>query len=229
MAEQESLNLAELDEDRFRELVKPYMDTLLRAAGEALEFYQLQGVVREGDLTPEDVTGEALIHAWDLRARRPGGMSLRGWLLGVQHRALIGLVERHRVYQEDMAISLDAEAAPMNAGDAPQEWFWDWFQPDEELTLEDITPAYDPVDFDLVLDQEERDVLRDMDDTSRHVLLMHDRYDMSLPEVAFTMQESLNDLSRVLERARATLRERTGGGQDIRETDHPAPPAGSDT
>jgi DNA-directed RNA polymerase specialized sigma24 family protein len=226
--DREQTSLSEIDEDRFRALVRPYTDVLIRAARSGLEFYQHQGAIREEDFTPEEVTGEALIKAWDLRERRPEAMSLRGWLLGVQHRVLVGMVEQHRAYQDDNAISLDTSAGPNEDADDVQEWFWDWYQPDSELIWEDVTPSGDPVDYEVSLDGEGREAVRALDPDTRHVLTMHDEFEMPLPEVAYTMNLAVNEVAALLSQARASLRERIGGEEGIRETDHPAPPDGAD-
>lgn len=218
--------MQEGDEETFHHLVTPLTDTLRRAAQRDLDFYVQQGRLHEDDLTPEEVTGEALIQAWQQRERCPKKMSLKGWLLGIQHRVLRGLVDQYAAYREDKAISLD-EPVTLNpdAYDA-QEWFWDWYEPEESLTWEDVTPGQRPVDLSPTLSA--RGGPHDLEIENYHVLMMHDEFEMGLPEVAYAMNRQVREVAELLEQARASLRERGTGASDMSTFDQPAPPEGSD-
>jgi len=215
------------DEGAFRELVQGHMDVLLKAAAHELEYYVFEGYLREGDLSPEEVVGEALIHAWEHLHQRPEAVSLRGWLLGIQYRVLQRLVEQHRAYQDDNAISLD-EPLPLDADSMDvQEWFWEWLQPDANVTWEDVVPGEEPLDIEIPL-YDVRDTLS-LDPEQRHVLMMHDEFDVPLAEVAFAMNRAVADTAELVDQARASLRKRVIGGAAPEGVDHPAPPDGSDT
>lgn len=58
--------------------------------------------------------------------------------------------------------------------------------------------------------------------------MLHDEFEMPMPEVAFTMGRSINAVAELVDQARVTFRERFGNESAIAETDDPAPPAGSD-
>lgn len=224
--------LARGDEDAFHRLVDPYVDRLMQAARYDLEYYLAQGYLQKTDFTPEEIVGETQLYAWEHRNQCPDKMSLRGWLLGVQHRLLRQLVERERAYRDDKLISLD-EQIPINYDNwASQESFWDWAQPeggDKQVDLwEDIIPAQTPVDIEIDLDKVGRDALLQLDESARHVLVMHDEFEVDLPEVAVIMGRGVNEVAELIELARANLRERLGNQQTIAETDVPAPPEGSD-
>lgn len=216
------------DEDRFQEVVRPHMDTLLRAAEHDLAYYVTQGYLHQDDLTAEEVTGEALIYAWDHRQRRPEKMSLRGWLLGSQYRVLQAMVEQTKSYREEKAISLDEPIPeePNDPDDAVQEQFWEWYQPDIQITWEDVVPSYEPVDYEVPLSATHETF--ELDPDSRHVLMMHDEFEMSLPEVAFIMGNQVNETAERLQQARATLHERMVDQPLREEVTPPAPPEGSD-
>src|SRR5690606_25414081 len=109
-----------------------------RVARHELDYYVHAGYLHRQDLEPEDVVGEALIRAWDQLKQRPEQMSLRGWLLGIEYRTMQHLVEKMRGYRQEKAISLD-EALPINPDNMDvQEWFWEWYQPDANMTWEDV-------------------------------------------------------------------------------------------
>ena len=176
--------------------------------------------------------GETQIYAWKHHERCPRKMSLRGWLLGVQHRLLRQLVAQQRRYRDDKVISLD-EQIPINYDNwTSQETFWDWAQPeggDSSVSLwENIIPAQTPVDIEIDLEKVGRDALLELDETARHVLVMHDEFAVDLPEVAVIMGRGVNEVAELIQMARANLRERLGPAPGIREDDEPAPPEGAD-
>lgn len=215
------------DRDAFEALVKPYIDDLLRSARHDLDYYILQGHIQEDDLTPEEVVGEALIHAWQHRRQRPEKMSLRGWMLGTQYRVLRGLVKLQKDYRQDKAASLDAPIPPAGPeGLDTQEWFYEWYQPDDRFTWEDVIPGDQPVDMEVPLGREKARLFSDED--VYHVIMMHDEFKMSLPEVAFTMNRAVDELAEELSQARANLRERGIEATPPEMMDYPAPPEGSD-
>ncbi|HMB92604.1 MAG TPA: hypothetical protein VKP65_17255 [Rhodothermales bacterium] len=216
------------DEEAFQKAVKPQLDALTEAAQQALTFYVEQQHIHADDLTPEEVVGETLIYAWQHRERRPAPMSLRGWLLGTQYRVLRGLVQDIETYREDKVLSLDEpipnDPSSFRATDDTQEWFWEWYQPDAVLTWEDVTPKDEPVDIGVPLNE---DLTLDRSE-AYHVLMLHDEFEMPMPEVAFTMGRSINAMAELMDQARVTFRERLGNETGVVETDDPAPPFGSD-
>ena len=215
------------DKDAFHEIAEAYTDTLLAAARKALTFYLKQGHLHPRDLTPEEVAGETLAHAWAHRTQRPQQMGPRAWLLGTEYRVLRGLVERQMAYRRDKAISLDAPIptdTAHRAGDDTQEWFYEWYQPDAVTTWEDVTPGQEPLDYEVNL-EEGADLFSENPD-AYHVLILHDEFEMSLPEVAFSMGRGVEETAELLDQARATFRERIGSEAPVRETDHPATPSG---
>lgn len=214
------------DEDAFRNMVEPHLPTLVRLARRELAFYVAQRQIHPGDFTPEEIAGETWINAWRHRESRPEKMSLRGWLLGIQHRVLKGLVHQQRAYRAEKAISLDEPLPPDVATHHTEEWFWDWYQPENELTWEDVTPASTPSDVELSLEESLDEVFADEDEA--RVLMMHDEFRMPLPEVAFTLNRSSKEVGDLLAGARASLRQRGVGINPIEEVDEPRSPDSAD-
>ena len=211
--------LAGSDEDAFEALVAPYMDLLLSVAERELNFYKELDYIHDDDFTPEEVTGEALLHAWGHRKVRPQQMTLRSWLLGTQYRVVRGLVNRLRAYRRDQAISLDEPVPTDEDGDSIQEWFWDWYQPDSMMVWEDVIPAQQPEDLEIPLDGDRFRMLEDTE--QRHALMLHEEFEMSLPEVAFTMNRTPVAVAEILEQARVSLSHRLMDEPD--DIEHPNP------
>lgn len=206
------------NQDEFQRLVEPYTEIMLRSARRDLNFYREQEVLHEDDFTPEEIVGEALIHAWQHRDVRPEKMSLQAWLLGTQHRVTRGLVNRLRGYRHEKNISLDEPVPTDPDAQDTQEWFWDWYQPEQELTWEDVIPASDPEDIEVSLGGDREDLLEDVD--ARHAIVLHDEFEMSLPEVAFTINRSPEAVADLIERARAGMAKR-GAGEEGEAVEHP--------
>lgn len=200
---------AQDDEAGFRALVDPHMETLLDAARQDLDYYRAQGLLHERDLTPEEVVGEGLLHAWSRRDRKPEAMRLKAWLLGTQHRAVRGLVNDIRTYRAEKAISLDAPIEPQPETYAREQWFAEWYEPNRGgLTWEEVTPGRAPQDLEISL--RETGHAKALDPSSYHVLMLHDEFDLSLPDIAFAMGRSVNEVAEAVGEARVTLRERLG-------------------
>jgi DNA-directed RNA polymerase specialized sigma24 family protein len=207
------------DKEAFQKVVMPHMDVLIDAARRDLTYYVRNGALHEGDFSPEELVGEGLIHSWKHRKVRPADMPLRSWLLSTQHRVTRGLVGRFRTYRREKELSLD-EPVSINAdsGDT-QEWFWDWYQPEQELTWEDVIPAGESVDEAMELDASSARLLEESD--RRHALMLHDEFQMALPHISFAINRSPDDVARLLQQARAGLgdRRRYDQGQDAQGRD----------
>lgn len=219
------------DEEAFRGLVEPITKDLIRAAESDLAFYVESGYLHEEDFTPEEIAGEGLLYAWAHRNVKPRKMSLRSWLLGTQYRVMRGLVNNLRRYRREKEVSLDEPVPDNPDAHDTEEWFWDWYQPDRALLWEDVIPTQEPDDIEVPLDETRERLRDDVNQPSdrqfveeeterRHVLTLHDEFEMSLPEVAFTINRSPIAVAELLEQARVGLREREA---DEEETEHPAP------
>lgn len=194
------------EEEAFRAIVRPYVDPLMRAAADDIEYYVAQGDLHKDDLAPEDVTGEALVYAWQHRAQRPSGMSLKGWLLGTQYRVLRDMVERRKQYRKDKAVSLDDPVpAEVRAQGQQERRQTASGLHDGAPTWEEVTTGSEPRDVEAPLFTNESTF--ELDPDSRHVVMMHDEFDVPLPEIASTMDRALSDAERMLSEARTTLRD----------------------
>ena len=200
------------DQDQFRGLVEPHTEVMLKAARRDLQYYVDQGALHDNDFTPEEIVGEALINAWQHRDVRPDEMGLRSWLLGTQYRVTRGLVNRLRGYRHEKNISLDEPVPTDPDSQDTQEWFWDWYQPEQELTWEDVIPSSEPEDVEVPLGGDREELLENVE--ARHALVLHDEFEMSLPEVAITINRTPEAVADLIERARAGFAKRGAGDED---------------
>lgn len=222
------------DRDAFEAALAPYQDLLMHASRRQVAVERRAGRLREDALTPEELAGETLLRAYDHREEfDPRRLSFRAWLLGLQHRTIARLAADEAGYDDRKAISLNEEVPVNEEQDAVEEAMYDFRQPFEVTTYEDIIPGSTPMDVEIdvegrsesALSEAERELLTDddldMDVTSRRVALFHGEFELSLEEVSQILDASLKDTAEAYDLARMTLRERIGSRAE-RESDSPA-------
>ncbi|WP_205520930.1 RNA polymerase sigma factor [Propylenella binzhouense] len=128
------------DRNAFQRLISPHLHELFAAARRDIRYHSAVGDLREDEISPEEVAGETLLRAWRDRYRRPQGLDVRPWLLGLQFRVLTRIVRQEQLLRKLVSVSLEAPvpAEPIYDDD---ESFWEWYQPDEMLRWEDVVPA----------------------------------------------------------------------------------------
>jgi RNA polymerase sigma factor (sigma-70 family) len=205
------------DRDAFEEALEPHNDTLMEAARRKIAARIDEGELREGALNAEELAGETLIRAFDRRSDfDPDRMSFRAWLLGIQYRTLNRLVRDEHRYDDQKAISLDAEVPPREGRDAVEEDFYEFRQPFDVTTYEDIIPSQQPGDVEIdasrALSREELDFLdaSGLSAEQRHLIEFHDEFELSLSEIAQIMEYSLQDTAEALGEARVHVRHYIG-------------------
>jgi DNA-directed RNA polymerase specialized sigma24 family protein len=224
------------DRDAFEEALAPMRDTLLRAAHREIQLYRSTGRLRTDALTPEELAGETLILAFDHRDRfRPDQMSLRGWLIGLLHRRTRRIAMHENNYDDRKAISLDEEIPPGPGTNSVEESMYEFFMPMDAELYEDIIPGSmpDDVEIDTAADGREVDRLSDEeleyledasinDDVAARIVMFHDEFELTLPEVAQILEQSLKDTMQYLQKGRFHLRQHIGSTEDLapdRDTD----------
>ena len=205
------------DRDAFEQALAPHQDTLVEAARRKVSARLAEGDLREQMLTPEELAGATLVRAFDNRARyNPGQMSLRAWLLGIQYRELNRIVRSEKRYDTQKAISLNAEVPATEEQDAVEQDFYEFYQPFDVTTYEELIPSQQPVDVEIdasqVLTPEEIEYLEasGLLAGQRQVVEFHDEFELSLAEVAQIMEYSLQDTAKALGEARVHLRQYIG-------------------
>ena len=237
------------DRDAFEEAVAPYQDRLMTAAYRLLDVHRdVTGAPDDADprdtdagstgddatsatdLTPEELVGETLVRAYERRSSFDAGkMGFGAWLLGLQTRALARFVRQEALYTERKAISLDEEVPTGEEQDAVEEALYEFRQPFDVTTYENVIAGSAPDDPEISLDRlaDERlsdDELAALPDanlglTERHALVLHDEFELSLPEVAQILDASLKDTAEHLNLARASLRSRIGSAAGLSDGD----------
>jgi len=212
------------DRDAFEEAVAPYRTILTRAAQTAIAERRATGELAEDVLNAEQLVGETLIRAFDGRERySPRKMSLRAWLLALQRRALNRMAAAENMYRQRKAISLDEEVPFREDYDAVEETFYEFGDPFDVTTYEELIPAQAPDDVEIdtrrPLTEEELEFLErsGLDPAKRQVVELHDEFDLNLSEVAQIMEQSLQDTAESINSARTFVRQWIGT-TDVHDT-----------
>ena len=214
------------DRDAFNDALSPYLATLHDAAERqlAVERDLVSGEPVEGesavDMTPDELVGETMVRAWDLRSRFDGDrLPMRAWLLGLQTRSLARISRREERYTQRKAFSLDDELPVNEDQDAVGEDFYEFRQPFDVDTYEEITAGTAPADVTMLdgdLSDDERDALADaeFDLDAAHAAVLHDEFEVSLSEVAQILNASLKDAAAEMNLAREGMLTRLGSIDD---------------
>ena len=195
------------DRDAFNDALSPHTETLRQAAERqlAVERDLVTGEPLAGesavDLTPDELVGETMVRAWEQRERFDADrLPMRPWLLGLQTRSLARIARREARYTERKAISLD-DTVPVHEGqDAVQEDFYEFRQPFDVDTYEEITAGAAPADvtaLDGDLTDDQQDALADagFDLDAAQAVVLHD-------EVRRVAVPGRPDLERLAQRRR---------------------------
>jgi RNA polymerase sigma-70 factor (ECF subfamily) len=216
------------DRDAFEACVAPLQDFVLRAAHRQVAVERELGRLRVDHLTPEELYGETLVRAWDGRAGFEGGaLSFRGWLLGLQHRALVRLGADERRYEDRKAISLDEEVPTNAAQDHVEETMYEFRDPLDVVTYEELIPGSNPDDVELDMSERngrmgaaEQAFVQGTDlDPSPRIALFHGEFEIPMEEVQQILSDQLNDMAEDYNLARTPLRERIGSTEDFADND----------
>jgi DNA-directed RNA polymerase specialized sigma24 family protein len=173
---------AVLDGDKaaFRRLVEPYVAELLTAAQREIAHQRREGTVPSDALTPYELVGETLLEAWQDRFRRKAGVGLRAWLLRTQWRLTHRLVMRWRLEQHLQMLSLEEPVAETAFEDQDADLEAVWPDAVAPVWLEDILPA----GLGLAEGGAAPSEQAGLESLARCVMVLHDRHQVPLEEVA---------------------------------------------
>ncbi|MFN3515332.1 MAG: RNA polymerase subunit sigma-70 [Phenylobacterium sp.] len=140
------------DKDAYRRAVEPHLPELLAAAARELRYRRAVGDLRPQDLTADELVGETLARGWRDRARKPAGLEVRAWLLGLEFKVLESIVRSERRARKLAGVSL--EAAVEEEAQALDASRWE-----DTIPAHDVTPAdLDAADA-YALSRQEREAL----------------------------------------------------------------------
>jgi RNA polymerase sigma-70 factor, ECF subfamily len=187
------------DETAFGSLVDTYRPEL------HAHCYRMLGSVHDA----EDALPEVLLRAWKALGRFEGRSSLRSWLYTIATNTCLNQIAKRpkRVLPVDYAPATDPHAGP---GDPVVEQVWVEPYPDEMIGLEDGYASPD-ARYELRESVELAFVaaLQHLPANQRAVLILREVLGFSAKEVAEALDTSTASVNSALQRARASVEERT--------------------
>ena len=180
-----------------------------------LAYYEASGDLAAGELTAEDVIDAVLVRAYHEFVKASGERDIGKWLtelagahLEREVRRLQAERRRHLPIERDIP-----EVPPVEQIKTLGEEILDFYQPDEDLKLEDIFPEYDvatPEDF--VAAEEElvqcvNAALAAMPEEQRQAFNLHRRERLTVEELGDVLDKNTAEIEDLLEYARRHLRQ----------------------
>lgn len=205
------------DAEAFEKAVEPHRDLLLRNARAAIAERLATQEMNVDDITAEELVGETLLRAFHGRKHYPGDrMALPVWLLALQRRALDRITADEAEYRDRKAISLGEEVPFREDFDAVEETFYEFGDPFDVTTYDELIPAQAPDDVEIdtarPLTEEEMAYLESsgLDPRLRQVVELHDEFDLKIDDVARVLEQSLQDTAEDISAARVHVRQWLG-------------------
>jgi len=188
------------DDQVFLKRIEPHLDVLLETARSDLRYHEARGDLRPGELSAEEIVGETLIRARHDQERRPPELSLEAWLLGLEARVMIRLLEAEERARELWAYSLE-QPIPKPPPPLSDDTYWDWHQPDDVERWEDVLSG-EPV----VAEEPAEEHVAALSPLVRRAWVLLDRRGLSVRDVALILRRSMDDVADLVREAREALR-----------------------
>src|SRR5262245_47299748 len=126
--------------DQFLKIIQPHLKSLNQFVGNEIEYQLATGDLKTDELTPEDVVNSVMLQAFEEYQKNPPKLPLDRWLIMLAMRYVRNEIRRLRQDREDF-VRLDE-----NIPDIPPEEQVNqlgeerlyFFQPDEDLQMEDV-------------------------------------------------------------------------------------------
>jgi len=194
-----------------REALMPYMKHLRAFVRRELAYYEALGLIRTGELDPQDVVDEVVEAALTLWDMRPPG-SLRPWLLQLALRRLRRYLLAARQRPSDEIPLEQLVPAEEQVGQTMDDEFWEFYVPDEVLAWEDLVPdptAPEPEKFVTAAELSEplSGALARLGPRVREVFVLYALEGLTVEEIAHMYGWDVDTVKRFLARARDRLRE----------------------
>jgi RNA polymerase sigma factor (sigma-70 family) len=198
----------------FFDLVDPYLKDLTDFVGHELACAEAIGDLARGAIATADLVDSVLLEASEQFAKDPSRKSVRAWLTKLALQRLESEIKRSRdeqaaLHVEDHVPATSAAEKATNLGDE----ILDYYQPDEDLKLEDLIPNLEgpTPEEEAELDEVRaciRVALRSMPDQLRRVIVLHHVQGLTLHELCAATGKSELELHKLLQDGRRYLRRR---------------------
>jgi RNA polymerase sigma factor (sigma-70 family) len=188
---------------------------LYRFVRHQLAYSESTGDLVPGEVTAEDVVDEVLLRAYREFVKEPGERKIGAWLIELAKKRIQADVKRSRT-ERNLTVHIEEdipETPPVEEVSTLGDEILDFYQPDEDLKLEDVFPDVDistPEDF--VAAEEElvqcvNAALAAMPKEWRRALHLRHSGGLTLEELREVLKKDEPEIERILEYARQHLRQ----------------------
>jgi RNA polymerase sigma factor (sigma-70 family) len=219
-------------EQRNRELffsvISQHLKGVYHFVRHELAYAEAVGDLMSHELAPEEVVDAVLLRAYREFVRDPPGGKIKSWLIGLAREHLDAEVKRLKSWRNRTGLRTEAdvpETPPTEAVSTLGDEILDFYEPDEDLKVEDIIP-----DIDVPTPEQETEAkelrwsvnaaLAGMPREWRRTLLLRHVDGLTRAELAKTLGRTESEVGRILEHAREYLRQKLiESGYGLREHD----------
>jgi RNA polymerase sigma factor (sigma-70 family) len=203
------------DPQWFFALVEPHMSALRNVAGRVLRYVEARGDLPQNELELDDVVDAALARAYDEFAKEQVPENIRSRLIRFALDEIKAAVKRFKTDRErTVHIEEDIpETSPTEEVSTLGDEILDFYQPDEDLKLEDVVPDIEVPTPDEIAETEElrgcvRDTLSELPRDERRALTL--RYIVGLRgnELANSLRKPEGEVRHLLDSAQTHLRQK---------------------
>jgi RNA polymerase sigma factor (sigma-70 family) len=205
----------ERNRQAFFALVSRHLKGLYHFVRHELRYLEAVGDLAPGTVTPDDVVDAVLLHAHRQFVKHPPVERLRGWLVRLAREHLDSEVKRLASERRHTSAHIEddvPETPPAEAVSTLGDEILDFYEPDEDLKLEDIIPDLDAQSPE---EEAERSELRQCVDVAlaglprewRRALLLRYTEGLTGAALATALHRTPAETERILDNARAVLRQ----------------------
>jgi RNA polymerase sigma factor (sigma-70 family) len=201
--------------ESFFPLVRPHLHRLGHFVRHVIAYAEATGDLIPGELAAEDVVDETLVRAYHEFLKEPARGEIRSWLIQLATDQLAADIKRLKSWRErTVRVEEDIpETPPAREVSTLGDEIMDFYQPDEDLKLEDVIPGLEvPTPEQIVETKELRQcvkaALAAMPNEWRRVLLLRYLRGLTGPELAEAVGRPEPEIDRTLEYAREHLHQK---------------------
>jgi RNA polymerase sigma factor (sigma-70 family) len=202
--------------ETFFSTASQYLGRLYEFVRHQLAYAESVGDLVPRELTPEEVVDAAMLRAYGEFVKQPAGRDIESWLIQLAREQIQTEIKRRKSERETTAhIEEDIpETPPTEEVSTLGDEILEFYQPDEDLKLEDIFPDVDistPEEMAAAKEELLRCVnaaLAGMPRQWRRALRLRHGEGLTGEELAEALEKSEPEIERILEYARQHLRQK---------------------
>jgi len=207
LLEDEKINRKE----SFFTLLRPRISFLENQARKELKVLELEGIISEHHLAPEELVDEVVVIAWEKFKQRPVDLSLEHWLIRLLYERLQAIE-----WEASLFVSLD-DSFHLKEIDRKSEpdWMEEAMDYDEKLTLAELIPDDKPTEeWGFLTDTDQAvhiySVLQNLPSYARQAYLLHSIEEYNIYDIAEIQGRSEKDVEDDIEVGKESMQSHMG-------------------